>query len=114
MVIPGVAVTAAGGDSNMDSNADSEANTPSASGAISLSTSPVAAAGSSPQTDASRCWECKKKVGLLGIKCRCGFIYCSKHRYSDQHNCQFDFKAREKDLLRQRLPQVAGEKINKI
>jgi AN1-type zinc finger protein 5/6 len=85
----------------------------------SLSTSPIsgissASPSSSPQTDATRCWECKKKVGLLGIKCRCNYIYCSKHRYSDQHNCQFDFKAREKDLLKQRLVQVAGEKITKI
>jgi len=85
----------------------------------SLGTSPVSMPSSSPggggvHADVSRCWECKKKVGLLGIKCRCGYTFCSKHRYPEDHRCNFDFKARERDLLKQRLEKVAGEKITKI
>jgi hypothetical protein len=45
------------------------------------------------QKNKKRCWECKKKVGLTGITCRCGFVYCSSHRYGDQHNCPFDYKS---------------------
>jgi len=79
-----------------------------------LSTSPLSAGTSPTAGDGSRCLECKKKLGILGIKCRCGGMFCNKHRYSDQHNCSVDYKAREKDLLRQKLPTVAGEKIQKI
>jgi len=45
------------------------------------------------QKNKKRCWECKKKVGLTGITCRCGYVFCSSHRYGDQHNCPFDYKA---------------------
>jgi hypothetical protein len=79
-----------------------------------LGSSPISAGTSPIAGDGSRCQECKKKLGILGIKCRCGGMYCTKHRYSDQHNCSVDYKAREKDLLRQKLPTVAGEKIQKI
>ncbi|KDO17805.1 hypothetical protein SPRG_16792, partial [Saprolegnia parasitica CBS 223.65] len=37
------------------------------------------------QKNKSRCWDCKKKVGLTGIECRCGYVYCSNHRFADQH-----------------------------
>ena len=40
----------------------------------------------------SRCVSCKKKVGLLGFNCRCGGTFCEKHRYSDKHECTFDYK----------------------
>ena len=32
------------------------------------------------QADRKRCFNCKKKVGLLGIECKCGFVYCNTHR----------------------------------
>ena len=35
---------------------------------------------------------CKKKVGLTGFTCRCGGLFCSIHRYSDKHECKFDYK----------------------
>ena len=38
------------------------------------------------------CWTCRKKVGLLGFECRCSYVFCSTHRYSDAHNCDFDHK----------------------
>merc|ERR1711936_1425680 len=33
----------------------------------------------------------KKKVGLTGFTCRCGGLFCSIHRYSDKHDCTFDY-----------------------
>jgi len=47
----------------------------------------------------SRCMSCKKKVGLLGFHCRCGGTYCEKHRYSDKHDCTFDYKAHGRDQV---------------
>ena len=57
-----------------------------------------------------KCGICKKKLGLtgecfnretlkpilyyIGFECRCGHFYCGIHRYSDQHNCPFDYKVR--------------------
>ena len=44
------------------------------------------------QEDKTRCAECKKKVGLTAIECRCGHVYCSSHRLAEKHACTFDFK----------------------
>lgn len=61
-----------------------------------------------------RCRICKKKVGLTGFHCRCGGLFCSTHRYSDKHDCQFDYKQQAQDELRKSNPVVTGEKIRKI
>ncbi|KAJ0405250.1 hypothetical protein P43SY_006935 [Pythium insidiosum] len=64
------------------------------------------ASGDEPpvQKNKKRCWECKKKVGLTAIECRCGFVFCGGHRYPDQHNCSFDFKAADRAELARRNP----------
>jgi predicted nucleic acid binding AN1-type Zn finger protein len=62
----------------------------------------------------ARCAECRRKVGLTGIRCRCGNVYCSKHRYSDKHSCSYDWKANERAQLTKALPHVGGAKITKI
>jgi len=45
------------------------------------------------QADRTRCAECHKKVGLTGIECRCGSVYCGAHRMAEKHGCNFDFKS---------------------
>lgn len=62
----------------------------------------------------NRCTSCKKKVGLTGFECRCGGLYCSTHRYSDKHDCQFDYKKEGEDLIRKNNPVVVGAKLQKI
>lgn len=57
---------------------------------------------------------CKRKVGLTGFDCRCGGLYCWEHRYSDKHNCKFDYKELGQDQIRKNNPIVIGEKIQKI
>lgn len=66
------------------------------------------------QKDTTRCFSCNKKVGLLGIKCRCNLVFCSHHRYADQHNCTFDYKSMNKQKLTEQNPQVTSSKITKI
>ena len=61
-----------------------------------------------------RCHVCRKKVGLTGFDCRCGGHYCSLHRYSDTHECTFDYKEHGKDKIRKDNPVIVGEKIRKI
>ena len=62
----------------------------------------------------NRCEMCKKKVGLTGFDCRCGGLFCAEHRYSDKHDCQFDYKEFGQDQIRKANPVVVGEKIKKL
>lgn len=39
------------------------------------------------QVHKNRCWFCKTKVGITGIECRCGYIFCGKHRYTLSAAC---------------------------
>ena len=74
------------------------------------------AAGEEPkeQKNPGRCYSCKKRVGLTGFKCRCGFIYCASHRYSDKHECSFDYKSAGRDAIAKANPTVVAAKIDKI
>ncbi|XP_053594853.1 AN1-type zinc finger protein 6-like [Microplitis demolitor] len=62
----------------------------------------------------NRCAECHKNTGLVGFDCRCGGLFCSKHRYSDMHDCKFDYKEMGAQEIRSQNPVVIGEKIRKI
>jgi hypothetical protein len=66
------------------------------------------------QLDTTRCWSCNKKVGLLGFKCRCEYVFCSMHRYSDKHPCSFDYKAMARANLQKANPVIKGAKVEKI
>lgn len=66
------------------------------------------------QKNKTRCWECNKKVGLTGIDCKCGFIFCGIHRYPSEHNCRFDHKGRHQDTLRKNNQQIVSKKFDTI
>nr|XP_043610381.1 zinc finger A20 and AN1 domain-containing stress-associated protein 8 [Erigeron canadensis] len=67
-----------------------------------------------PAAGPSRCTTCRKRVGLTGFNCRCGHVFCSVHRYSDKHDCQFDYRATAKDAIAKANPVVKAEKLDKI
>mmetsp|Transcript_26929 Transcript_26929/g.78110 ORF Transcript_26929/g.78110 Transcript_26929/m.78110 type:complete len:370 (+) Transcript_26929:100-1209(+) len=54
------------------------------------------------QQDTSRCYACRKKIGLTGFLCQCGFYYCATHRYAEEHGCTFDHQAHGRDILAQK------------
>jgi len=62
----------------------------------------------------NRCAVCKKKLGLTGFDCRCGGQFCSIHRYSDKHNCTFDYKALGEKEISGNNPVVRAQKVAKI
>jgi predicted nucleic acid binding AN1-type Zn finger protein len=66
------------------------------------------------QININRCMSCNKKIGLLGIQCKCKYYFCTEHRYSDHHNCTFDYKTCSKELLKKANPIVIHSKINTI
>ncbi|XP_026532825.1 AN1-type zinc finger protein 6 isoform X1 [Pseudonaja textilis] len=121
-------------DVNLDNNVDgpdflvesSRAKTKSCDSDLTLTT--VASASDSaepsleeqgksfdkPKQKKTRCFMCRKKVGLTGFECRCGNVYCAVHRYSDVHSCSYNYKADAAEKIRKENPVVVGEKIQKI
>ncbi|KAK4492405.1 hypothetical protein RD792_003210 [Penstemon davidsonii] len=67
-----------------------------------------------PKEGHSRCTTCKKRVGLTGFKCRCGHLFCGSHRYSEKHDCPFDYRTAGKDAIAKANPVVKAEKLDRI
>ncbi|XP_031478547.1 zinc finger A20 and AN1 domain-containing stress-associated protein 5-like [Nymphaea colorata] len=65
-------------------------------------------------TTVFRCSSCHKKVGLTGFRCRCGDLFCARHRYSDAHGCSYDYKAAGREAIARENPVVKAAKIIKI
>ncbi len=66
------------------------------------------------QTDKTRCWKCNVRVGYLGFLCKCEYVYCSKHRFFDDHQCTYDYKKADKTKLAKDNPLVQAEKLDKL
>ncbi|KAJ8534249.1 hypothetical protein K7X08_007573 [Anisodus acutangulus] len=45
---------------------------------------------------------------------RCGNLFCAAHRYSDKHDCPYDYKNAGRDAIAKANPVVVAEKLNKI
>uniref|UniRef100_A0A1I8GTE5 AN1-type domain-containing protein n=1 Tax=Macrostomum lignano TaxID=282301 RepID=A0A1I8GTE5_9PLAT len=41
-----------------------------------------------------------------GFECRCGGTYCPAHRYSDKHDCSFDYRSHGRHEIRKANPQI--------
>uniref|UniRef100_A0A453RJD9 Zinc finger A20 and AN1 domain-containing stress-associated protein 1 n=1 Tax=Aegilops tauschii subsp. strangulata TaxID=200361 RepID=A0A453RJD9_AEGTS len=107
--------------------ASSSSPSPSAASPPSPSSSPAAfplfdklrpAAVASPLLQAApvyssvnRCHNCRKRVGLTGFRCRCGEMFCGAHRYSDRHDCSYDYKSAARDAIARENPVVRAAKI---
>lgn len=63
------------------------------------------------QPHPTRCYKCNRRVGFTIIKCRCGFGFCGKHRYSDQHDCPYDYKASQQAILSKANQKVQADKL---
>lgn len=82
-----------------------------ATGGPTTTADATSVAGKKPKT---KCTKCRTKVGVFGFPCRCGGLFCSTHRYANEHNCTFDYKELGAEEIRKNNPQVIGEKICKI
>mmetsp|Transcript_50338 Transcript_50338/g.113123 ORF Transcript_50338/g.113123 Transcript_50338/m.113123 type:complete len:301 (-) Transcript_50338:168-1070(-) len=51
------------------------------------------------QQDVTRCYQCRKKIGLTGFRCQCGYTFCAAHRHAEDHACTFDHKAHGREVL---------------
>ncbi|KAF7811873.1 zinc finger A20 and AN1 domain-containing stress-associated protein 5-like [Senna tora] len=69
----------------------------------------------SEKKKSNRCKSCNKKVGLTGFQCRCGDLFCGKHRYPEEHSCTVNFKQIGREILIQQNPLIkADNELNKI
>nr|XP_010912823.1 zinc finger AN1 domain-containing stress-associated protein 15 [Elaeis guineensis]XP_010912824.1 zinc finger AN1 domain-containing stress-associated protein 15 [Elaeis guineensis]XP_010912825.1 zinc finger AN1 domain-containing stress-associated protein 15 [Elaeis guineensis] len=94
-----------------------------ASATVAVASEAAAAVSSTPKPEeepqspvrfSNRCSTCRKRVGLTGFRCRCGDLFCGRHRYSDTHNCSFDYKAAGREEIAKANPVVRAAKIIKI
>nr|XP_043628844.1 zinc finger A20 and AN1 domain-containing stress-associated protein 5-like [Erigeron canadensis] len=68
----------------------------------------------SRRREVNRCSGCRRKVGLMGFRCRCGDVFCSDHRYSDRHDCSYDYKSAGREAIARENPVVRAAKILKV
>lgn len=61
-----------------------------------------------------RCFACRKKVGPMGFPCRCGEVFCEQHRYPENHDCDFDHKATERQKIQDDNPVVISERVRRV
>ena len=64
--------------------------------------------------DTGLCFKCNRNVGLLGFKCRCGYIYCKIHRNFTTHDCSYNWKEWDQQNLEKNLQGYENSKIDKI
>ncbi|KAI3826932.1 hypothetical protein L1987_00992 [Smallanthus sonchifolius] len=62
----------------------------------------------------NRCSGCRKRVGFTGFLCRCGDLFCGEHRYSDRHDCTYDYKTAGREAIAKENPVVKAAKIVRI
>ncbi len=61
-----------------------------------------------------QCSICNKKLKITSIKCKCNNYFCKKHKDEKLHNCTFEYKKNNINLLEKNMPIIISEKINKI
>lgn len=62
----------------------------------------------------NRCSGCRRKVGLTGFRCRCGELFCAEHRYTDRHDCSYDYKSVGREAIARENPVVKAAKIVRV
>jgi len=63
------------------------------------------------QKDRTRCFKCNIKLKLTDQDCACGLRFCNKHRYSDRHDCSFDYKTQQRERLQKGIPKAKPRNI---
>merc|ERR1712189_48216 len=59
-----------------------------------------------------RCAVCRKKLTLAeGIVCQCGLLLCGIHRYTDKHECTFDFKTEDRKVIEKNNQKCVDDKV---
>ena len=58
---------------------------------------------------------CNKKLSLTNnFECECKQFFCVKHKFSLDHNCTFDYKNKQREILQKSLQKITKDKVIKI
>ena len=58
---------------------------------------------------------CNKKLKLVNnYESECGNYYCIKHKFSMDHDCTFDYKKKQQEILQKNLQKIEFRKISII
>jgi hypothetical protein len=58
---------------------------------------------------------CKKKLSLTDFPCKCGKKHCCAHRPSEVHDCTYDYKKDQKQILKTTMgAPVVANKLDRI
>ena len=60
-----------------------------------------------------KCMKCNKKTLIL-YKCKCEKQFCRNHKYSDNHNCSYNYKLKQQEFLQKSNPIIIPNKINQF
>lgn len=66
------------------------------------------------QKKRNRCWQCRKKVGLTGIECRCGYVFCATCRHAEAHGCDADYRTTAREHLERENRRAAFKKVDQV
>ncbi|TRY78946.1 hypothetical protein TCAL_05006 [Tigriopus californicus] len=58
-----------------------------------------------------RCHQCAKKLPLTAFPCHCDEFFCDKHRYSNEHDCSYDYKSEGKRKILENNPKIVAKKL---
>ena len=82
---------------------------------------PKAEAQAKPQPQAKperpkRCQhvDCKKKLMLSDLACKCENYYCQGHRFAPSHSCTFDYRAAADKVLEKQLVKTVSDRLERI
>ena len=62
----------------------------------------------------TRCDQCKKKLSLTDVACKCDKSFCMAHRHPELHACTFDFVKENQIRLERLNPRVVANKLEHI
>lgn len=60
--------------------------------------------------------DCRRKLMLTDMPCKCGITFCPLHRLSEQHACTFDYKKARTDEIEKKSEELrcVADKIEGI
>jgi hypothetical protein len=66
-----------------------------------------------PRTEMALCCSfCSRRLKITNnYSCRCGHLFCIRHRFHDQHGCSFDYKSEALAKLKAENPKIVRKKI---
>ena len=57
---------------------------------------------------------CNKKITIYNIPCKCKLTFCKNHSFFTNHNCTFDYKKNQKNILTKSNPKVISKSFEEI